>query len=220
MVRCDDLQHEGLVLYQDDTLPCFTQDSVHLVHFLRLKSRDRVLDIGCGNGILCVLGASYTGASFTGIDISGEQIALARRSCGKNGQDIAFYQTAAGQAPTLFGCGSFTAVVCNPPYFHDGEHSQAKERDVARHGMGDVLAEMLRCAFLVLKNGGHAFFCYPADDMALFMHRLYENRLTPKRVQFVAHGGNHPPRLVLVEAVKDGGDGVRYEKTLPEDTAI
>ena len=48
MERIDDLQFQGLSIVQDDALPCFTADAVHLVHFLRLGTHDRALDLGCG----------------------------------------------------------------------------------------------------------------------------------------------------------------------------
>ena len=101
MIRRDDLQHEGLVLYQDDALPRFDADAVHLAHFLRLRRGERAIDLGCGTGVLCVLGAAFTGAAFTGVDIEPRLVALARRSAKENGQDIAFLTLDARDAPAL-----------------------------------------------------------------------------------------------------------------------
>ena len=68
MERIDDLQFAGLKLLQDDTLPCFTADAVALCNFLSAGASDRVVDLGSGTGLLCVLGQGKTGAAFTGVE--------------------------------------------------------------------------------------------------------------------------------------------------------
>lgn len=217
MIRRDDLQHEGLVLYQDDALPRFDADAVHLAHFLRLRRGERAIDLGCGTGVLCVLGAAFTGAAFTGVDIEPRLVALARRSAKENGQDIAFLTLDARDAPARLGHGAFDAAVCNPPYFTAGPPSPDPARAAARHDAGGAREAMLRAAFLLLKNGGRLFLCCPAAGLAAAFAALDAHRLEPKRMQLVAAAPERPPRLALIEAKKDGGSGLfvepaRYER--------
>lgn len=106
MIRLDDLQYEGLRLYQDTEADCFSLDAVKLANFMRFTPRDRVIDLGAGNGVLSVLGAAKTGAAFTGIDRQESQIALAVRSAALNGQSILFHVMDVADAPPLSATGS------------------------------------------------------------------------------------------------------------------
>lgn len=214
MERIDDLQYRGLVLLQDDALPCFTEDAVLLVRFLRLRPEDRVIDIGCGTGVLSVLGAAHTGASFTGIDIQPALVSLAARSAALNGQAIAFETLDARDAPARFGHGVFSAAVCNPPYCSAGSPSPDGARAAARHDAGGTLETMLRAAFLLLKNGGRLFLCYPARELVSIACALRAHRLEPKRLRLVAQTDAHPPYLALLEAKKDAHPGVVVEPAL------
>jgi len=212
MERIDDLQFQGLHILQDDALPCFTEDAVHLVHFLRLSAHDRALDLGCGTGVIAILGAAYTGASFTGVDVQNGLVDLANRSARMNGQNIEFLTMDGRSAPDHFGHGQFTAVVCNPPYFH--QTAQSDPRALSRHIEKSAFDALLHAAFLLLKNGGKAFFCYPASGLAELLSMLDQNRLTPKRLQFVAKSPSDAPYLALIEAKKDAKHGLFVEPSL------
>jgi len=220
MERWDDLQYRGLYLLQDDTLPRFTADAVHLVHFLRLGSGDTVLDVGCGTGVLSVLGCAYTGAAFTGIDIRGDLVALALRSEERNGQGIRFLERDVLTAPALFGEGAFSAAVWNPPYFSAGDVSPDEARKQARHAPNDILGDMARAVFRLLKNGGKLFLCCPCTELPRMMTLLSNNRLEPKRLRLVTHTPGDAPYLALMEAKKDGHCGMKCEPLLFDKSGI
>ena len=196
-------------IWQDDALGCFTGDAVLLAHFLRVDANDRVLDIGTGGGILSLYGNALYGASFTGIDTNGELIALARESAARNGQNVSFLVLDAAKAPELLSHGAFTACVCNPPYFASGDRSPNPARASARHASLSQLDMFLHTAFLLLKNGGSLFLCYPAMQLTDVVCALRHNRIEPKRMQFVQSGG--VPRLLLIEAKKLAKPGLRME---------
>ena len=67
MERLDDLQHNGLMLYQDTDYERFNADALWLCAFLRASKADRVVELGSGSGVICVLGADNTSARFTGV---------------------------------------------------------------------------------------------------------------------------------------------------------
>lgn len=187
---------------------------MHLVHFLRLGGRDRVMDIGCGTGVIAVLGAAYTGAAFTGIDVQAPLVELAARSAAMNGQDIRFETLDVREAPAHFGHGSFTAAVLNPPYFSSDTGAPEGARAVSRHADAGLTDAMLRAAFLLLKNGGKLFLCYPCAGLAEILCRLRENRLSPKRMRLVAGSRDAAPYLALIEAKKHAKPGLLMEPIL------
>lgn len=190
-------------IFQDPALGCFTEDPIGLVHFAKIGEKDTVLDLGTGNGVMCLYAKARYGGAYTGVDVNEAQIALAARSAARNGQPIRFLAMRAEDAPDALGHGTFTRVLMNPPYFTTGEPGP---RAAARHADGSLLSDWCRAAFLLLKNGGTLALCYPADQLAVLFRVLDRNRFAPKRMQFLMRGQR--ARLALVEAKKLGGDGV------------
>ena len=139
-------------LYQDKELGCFTEDSIRLVHFMRLKSGDRCLDLGTGNGIIPLYARSRGFGKWSGVDIREEQLVLARRSAQKNGFSMEFICCRAQEATNFFSRGSLDIVTCNPPYFDCSMPAEDPGRNLMRHG--EVLEEFIQTAFLLLNNGG------------------------------------------------------------------
>ena len=190
-------------IYQDPDLGCFTEDPVKLVHFAKIRETDVVLDLGTGNGVICLYAEARYGGTYTGVDINEGQITLAKRSAERNGQAIRFLTLSAADAPDALGHGTFTCVLMNPPYYTAGDCGAYA---TARHADESLLSEWCRAAFLLLKNGGTLSLCYPAERLSALFRALDENRFAPKRMQLLLSGQR--ARLALVEAKKLGKDGV------------
>ena len=214
MERLDDLQHNGLMLYQDTDYERFNADALWLCAFLRASKSDRVVELGSGSGVICVLGADNTGASFTGVERQTRLVELAQKSVTYNKQDIRFVCADVAEAPALLGHGAFTVAVMNPPYFTSGERSEHEQRSLARHDAGDTLAVFLASAFSLLKNGGKLFLIYPADALAELMHALEHARFAPKRMKLVYTKAGKSALRVLIESKKDGKPGLVIEPPL------
>ena len=203
MERWEWLIEDRAGIFQDPSLGCFTEDSIALVHFLRMHPGDSVLDLGAGNGVLSLYAQALYGGTFTGVDTDAAQIALAQRSAERNGQPIRFLCMRAEDAPDTFGHGTFERVIMNPPYFTTGD---AGRHATARHAEKTLLSDWCGAAFLLLKNGGTLTLCYPAEQLAALFRTLDAHRFAPKRMQLILSGQR--ARLALVEAKKDGADGV------------
>lgn len=207
MERIDDLQYQELRIIQDDELPCFTEDAVLLANFLRAGPQDVVVDLGAGSGVISILGQRKTGARFVGVEQQPQLAALARRSAAMNGQAIPFYEMNVRDAPRALGHGAFTVAVSNPPYFSaERTPTAAESRSFSRHGDARSLDSFIAAAFLLLKNGGRFFACWPISGLTDMLCVLRGHRLEPKRVQIVCQRGT--PRLALIEAKKLAGHGM------------
>ena len=211
MERWEWLIENVLGIFQDRALGCFSEDSIKLVRFFSCGYTDRVLDLGTGNGVLCLCAQALYGGDFTGIDVNEAQIALAKRSSERNGQNIAFSVMRAEDAPQAFGHGTFHRVIMNPPFFTSGDVGTF---GTARHAPETLLTDWCAAAFLLLKNGGTLTFCYPADKLAAVFRTLESNRFAPKRMQLLM--GDTYARLALIEAKKLGADGVRITVIPPK----
>lgn len=214
MERLDDLQHNGLMLYQDTDYACFNADALWLCSFLRLGARDNVVELGSGTGVICVLGADNTKASFTGVERQKRLVELAQKSAAYNRQQIRFLEADVAQASERLGRGQFTAAVMNPPYFTSGEQSESASRCLARHDAGDSLAAFLAAAFALVKNGGKLFIVYPASALSELYAALLNARFQPKRMRFVHTKPEEPALRVLIEAKKDSKAGLVVEPAL------
>lgn len=211
MERLDDLERNGLMLYQDTSYARFGADALLLADFLRLGPRDAVVELGSGTGVICVLGADRSGARFTGVERQQALVCLAKKSAARNGQDIRFVCADVQDAPALLGHGTFTAAAANPPYFETGEHSPNASRALSRHNAKMALETFLTSAFLLLKNGGRLFLVYPASELTNLLCALRAHRLEPKRMRLVCPKEGARPTRVLLEAKKLGGAGLIVE---------
>lgn len=202
-------------LRQRDGLPKMGTDSVQLARFATLHRRDKVLDLGCGVGVLGVLLARRAEElRLDGVELHPEAAALARENLRENGlagdilcQDL--------REPGWFSQGHYDLIVSNPPYFPLGSGKVATRRPAgARSEQTCTLSDLCRAAGPRLKTGGRFALCIRPERLTDLMIALRENRLEPKRMQLVQYHETRPPKLALLEAVRQGGPGLRVEPVL------
>ena len=80
MYCIEDLKESGLRIAVEKPGFTYGHDAVLLAGFARIKKQDKLLDLGCGCGILAVLLERRTGAETYGVDIRPEACALTRES--------------------------------------------------------------------------------------------------------------------------------------------
>lgn len=202
-------EHYGI--FQDAALGRFTEDPVRLVHFMRAGVKDRCIDLGTGNGIIALYANALYDCRFEGIDIDKEQLALARRSAEKNGQDVPFCELDVNDAASLPYAGRYSVVTANPPYYHGGKESPDAVRRRQRHG--ESVEPFLAAAAKLLKNGGRLYLSYPAAETASLCSRLVSLGLEPKKAELTFSKGR--AKLLLLEAVKGAAPGLVITKTEP-----
>jgi putative methylase len=91
----------------------------------------RVLDLGCGTGIL-TLGAALLGAaSVTGVDIDERALAIARENADLLDQEVTFLATDIREAGCRERIGTCDTVVMNPPFGAQKAHADRPFIDCA-----------------------------------------------------------------------------------------
>ena len=111
----------------------FALDSLLLSDFIRLKSRDRVLECGAGCGIISLgLFRKFPDIQLVALELQAGFVDLARRNLGLNQAEgrISLVRGDIRTLTRLFRPGSFDAVVTNPPYrpLHTGRINPQPER--------------------------------------------------------------------------------------------
>lgn len=214
--RLDDLQRNGYQIIQDTGRFCFGMDAVLLTGFVKLKSGERVLDMGTGTGIIPILLEAKTKAAhFTALEIQADSADMAKRSVKINGleEKIAVVQGDIKEAGLLFGAASFDVVTTNPPYMI-GEHGLKNPNEakaIARHEVLCTLEDVVREATKVLKSSGRFYMVHRPFRLAEIIRTLSAYGLELKRLQFVHPYIDKEPNMVLLECMKGAKPRVTVE---------
>jgi len=217
--RLDDLQCGGLRLIQRPDVFRFGTDSVLLADFAAPRPRDTAVDLGCGTGAIAILMAAHRhGLRVDAVEIQPELADMARRSAALNGMAdrVNVLEGDMRDAWRALGVGSRSLVVCNPPYGRSGAalESRGEAKRVARHEGELSPAALARSAELLLRSGGRFCVIYPAPRAYELMRAMDEHRIAPKRVRTVHGVEGRAPKFVLLEGVRDGGEGLHWLEPL------
>lgn len=217
--RLDDLQLNDLQIIQNPKSFCFGIDAVLLSGFVHVNAGARILDLGCGNGILPLLLSAKTKASeIVGLEIRPDAADEARRSVRWNGLEerILIRDGDLREASSLFGCASFSAIVSNPPYLAAGSGlvNPDDAKAVSRHEILCTFEDIVRESALLLKPGGRFFMIHRPQRLTQLLCGMHAYRIEPKRMRMVQPYADQNPTMVLIEGLKDGGAGLAAERPL------
>jgi tRNA1(Val) A37 N6-methylase TrmN6 len=188
----------------------YSVDAVLLAHFISPSKDDRVLDLCAGCGVISlILSFRWPQILLTVFEIQPRLVSLIRRNVEENQlyDQITVIEGDCRKISELVDPESFNYLVCNPPYgkVESSRCNPDSERAIARHEILATLEDVLKAAFFSLKGKGKAAFVYPAHRSDDLLVALKGNNLAPARLQVVHDHPGAPAELVLVEAVKDGG---------------
>jgi tRNA1Val (adenine37-N6)-methyltransferase len=197
----------------------FSIEAVLLARFARATTRDRVLELGAGCGVVSIMMATLCRPrEVVAIEIQPALAEMIARSAAINGlksvravcADIR-HKKIAGVEPA-----SFDLVVANPPYRApaSGRENPDHGRRVAR-GEGDtVLADFVAAARRHSRTGGRVAFVFTARRSAELISAMRSKQLEPKRIRFVHPRIAMPASVMLIEARVGGGIEVAIEPPL------
>ncbi|MBB1313929.1 tRNA1(Val) (adenine(37)-N6)-methyltransferase [Aliivibrio sp. SR45-2] len=158
-------------------------DGVLLGAWANIEQSKNILDIGCGTGLLSLMSAQRNENSHVdAVELMplAAEVALQNfiQSPWKNRlhlihQDILHYHPA----------HLYDAIICNPPYFNNGEQSQKGERSIARHTDSLPFDKLLKCCKALMSSKGRASFILPFIEGNQFIeiakkHSFHLTKLT------------------------------------------
>lgn len=197
----------------------FTIDPVLLAHFVRPNTRDQVVDLGTGTGIIpLILSHRYPELTITGLEIQESLAGLAKENVRSNGlsnritihhgdmTDLTFH-------PPL---PHTDLVVANPPYIRHtaGRINPIQEKALARHEITVTLPQLIRTASGILGQDGCFSLIFPHDRLNELLSSLDDGGFKPSRIRMVHPIKEGPPKRVLVESFKCGIKGLVIEPPL------
>ncbi len=194
-------------------------DTILLGRFARPRSRDRVLELGAGCGVVSImLAALHHPREVVALELQADLAEMAARNASLN--DLGMVRTICADLRTQRIEGlkpaTFDLVVANPPYraLRSGRESPNHSRRIARGERGATLAEFVTAAARYASHGAKAAFVFTAARSAELIATLSAHALEPKRIRFVHPRIGMPASTILVEARKGGGVEVEVEPPL------
>jgi tRNA1Val (adenine37-N6)-methyltransferase len=197
----------------------FSVEAILLGRFARAGTRDRVLELGAGCGVVSIMMAALYGPrEVVALEIQPALAEMIARSAAINGLKSVHAVCADLRQKKIAGVESanFDLVVANPPYRATGSGRENPDhgRRVARGEGATVLADFVAAARRYARTRGRVAFIFAARRSAELISAMRSNQLEPKRIRFVHPRSTMPASVMLVEARVGGGIEVAIEPPL------
>lgn len=213
-----DLGIGDYIVFQDTDDYAFSQDSVFLANTAKLAKNDVVLDLGCGCGILATLALVKRGVKrAVGIEIQPRVAEMAQESVLKNGLQDKFdvIRGDVKDIRALVKAESFDKVLCNPPYFANGD--LLTNKNLSRIENSATLDDFVSAAAYALRFGGDLWIVIKADRLAGLICSLKARNLEPKEATVVYPKQTSDADVVIVKARKGGKEGLKISSLFAMD---
>lgn len=210
--RLDDLQYNGLMIYQDSDSYCFTSDAVHLANFVKAPKNAKVVDLCSGSGVIGMLVFAKNNIdSVKLVEIQSRLAQLSQDSVNYNNlkKNIEIINKPLQNICEEIGKEKYEVVVCNPPYKEAGENLKNIKEDIAiaRHELKVTLEEIVCEASRLLKFGGKFYTILKEERLCDLIALSRKYNLEPKELRIItsAKGAN----VVMMQASKGGKSGLK-----------
>ena len=131
-LTCDDLRCGGFTLLQPKRGYRFAIDAPLLAALVSLRPDLRVLDMGCGSGVLpLLLLGREPSLAVCGVEWRERPFDLAVENMKRNGVDAEIIRGDAMEAATLLDGRRFDLIVSNPPYYPADGCRLPSDEDIA-----------------------------------------------------------------------------------------
>jgi tRNA1Val (adenine37-N6)-methyltransferase len=215
----DSILNGALTLVQPRSGYRFSIDSILLGRFVRVRRRDRILELGAGCGVISVMiAALWLPREVVAVEIQSDLAVIAQRNAALNQLDSIRVINADLRSRRIdkLAPASFDVIIANPPYrtMGSGRPSPHPGRRSAREEGAATLADFVAAAQRFAANGARAAFVFDASRSAELIRCLAAHSLEPKRIRFVHPRIDASATTILVEARKGGGVEVAIEPPL------
>lgn len=186
-------------------------DGVLLGAWADLSGSNRILDVGCGSGLIALMAAQRAPHSQVwGIDVdapSVEQALQNVRNSPFSDRVQLFLQDVRTYSPAV----SFSHVLCNPPYYTEQTLPPDDARMRARHTAYLSLESLLESVGRLLDPQGRFSLILPTQTAELFITHAMANGWYIVRTCKVFTVAHKPPKRLLLTLSRISSDTIENE---------
>jgi tRNA1Val (adenine37-N6)-methyltransferase len=187
---------EFVVNQNEVTMPV-TTDACLLGALAVFGENDKILDIGTGTGLLCLMLAQrYSSAAITGVELDETTATVAQEnvklSKWKHRIDIQNVDC------RKMGPMQYDGIICNPPFFENQLPSVGVKKSQARHTESLTYAELANTIAKHLRPEGLAWLVFPSAVFHLLKRELHRNGLFAKEKIAVASTADKKAHVDIV----------------------
>ncbi len=188
-----------MFLYQPTSGYCYNSDSIFLYDFISaFKLKGKLLDVGCGVGIISLLLSRDFDIETTIIDKQEKMLSYAKHNYAVNSLDVKSYL---GDFIEFKTDDKFDFIVSNPPFYDSNvQQSENSHLNIARYAHHLPIVDFIAKVKKLLKPRGWFIFCYDAKQIDLLLHHLKINGINPEKIQFVHSKLDRESKLVMIAA--------------------
>lgn len=161
-------QFKQFIVYHDKCAMKVGTDGVLLGGWADVASAEKILDIGCGSGLIALMLAQRSTAHVIGIDISENAFVQTQENIARSpwkDRVEAIHVPLQGFARDYVG-EKFDLIASNPPYFVRSLQPLTHDRLLARHTEELSLGQLLMDAEKLLSTNGRICLVLPSDQLA------------------------------------------------------
>jgi len=177
-----------------------------LARFAPIRTTDRVLDLGCGSGVLlCAVGQVHGETTLrVGVELDEAAADQARRNLALDPFGPAGILRADIRGLPLRP--QFQIVITNPPFYPAGWGRQSTDdaTAAATHALHGNVGDFMQAASAALVPGGQVVVVYDAGQLPDLLLAMSGAKLTPRKLRFLDDDRGKPARVLLL-AGRDGG---------------
>ncbi|MFW6130453.1 MAG: tRNA1(Val) (adenine(37)-N6)-methyltransferase [Atribacterota bacterium] len=204
------LGNNKLRIIQDKNNYCFSQDSILLSGFVKVRYGERVIDLGTGCAIIPLMIYNPTKKNtIFAVEIQEKLANIARRNVSLNNleESISVISDDMRNLFKQFQSESFDVATANPPYIPLGKGKQnvRKSQLLARHEINIDLESLISICHFLLKKRGRLYLIHRADRLIPVVMLLKKYQFEPKLLQFIHTRKNEKAKRFLIESRKEGG---------------
>jgi len=173
-------------------------DGVLLGAYVDCKNASRILDIGTGTGLLCLMLAQKSNATIHGIDINAEAVEVAKINVEQSNwheRIEIFHSSVQDFAPK----GNYDLIVSNPPFYTTDVVAPEKGRALARHNISLNISDLALAISRFLSDSGRCYVIYPTEQCMQFEKEAEKLGLYATTRLYVSSHPDTPPIRTIVE---------------------
>jgi tRNA1Val (adenine37-N6)-methyltransferase len=181
----------------------FSLDALLLAQSISPKNKCRILELGCGCGVISIVIASnFSEVNIVAIDIQKTAVKIAKENVSMNGlsERISILEH---DLRTIKGNDfePFQYIVCNPPFRKkkSGRPNAAYEKLMAREEISCSLDDILRISRKMLVNQGELSVIYPSGRVSELMVQMHAFNIPPTDLIPIYTKMNHPAKWAIVK---------------------